>query len=266
MRHAARRRHKQQHIGQLHRQDAPIVAALNHFGAYITTLGALESTGIVGSIDLAAAGRSLFDAGAGETSARKSYVQMLPRARIFASASVPEWGAAARLLDIAEHYIGLPVVYRSILARRDLADGQQMETRYWHTDGEDVRILKIIVYLSDVGPEDGPFCFVPKPRAPTQELPRFDGSRVTDAAFDRAVPPAHQIACTGPAGTVVFVDTCSVWHRGAIGRAADRYTLFYAYNSTTPLIAAMRHSIAELAAWSRGAPLSARQRAAIIEP
>ena len=45
----------------------------------------------------------------------------------------------------------------------------------------------------------------------------------------------QQKLCLGRAGTVVLTDTCTVFHKGAVGKRRDRYTLFYPFNSFAPL-------------------------------
>lgn len=128
----------------------------------------------------------------------------------------------------------MPVAYRGITVRRDFADGQKVETRLWHRDAEDRRIVKIIVYINDVDEPCGPFCYIPKTVAPRGRLELVDG-RVPDSVMGRHVAPRDAVHCTGPAGTVIFTDTCAVFHRGALPSESDRLTIFYIYNSQAPL-------------------------------
>ena len=209
-----------------------IVSALEHEGAYRTTLARLADDGVAGAARLGdwttplAAELLAQDASAHGT----SYVVHASESAILQHRNVLMWGLSERLLSIVEHYLGLPVAYRGITVRRDRADGQQTETRLWHKDAEDKRIVKIIVYLNDVTEDDGPFCYIPKHALNGRGLP----GRVSDEQMDALVPRAQQIACTGPAGTVVFADTCSVWHRGKVPQHEDRLTVFYCYNSQMP--------------------------------
>jgi hypothetical protein len=259
-------------LGHRHRLPAltsvynrEIVATLERCGALVTDLAAMAQSDYIGCSRLLVAGREIFADVSGQTTGegRKTYVQVAPQDAILARPEILLWGLQERLLAIAENYIGLPVAYRGVLARRDVADGQQVETRYWHCDGEDVRILKIIVYLSDVGPDDGPFCYVAKARTPKGALKTFDGGRVSDAVLDEKVASDGRVACTGPAGTVLFADTCSLWHRGAVGTARDRLTLFFSYNSQSPLRPADCGPILPLDGLRASVPMSARQRAAV---
>lgn len=72
------------------------------------------------------------------------------------------WGLQERLLDIVENYMQLPVAYLGVDLRKDIPNGEQVGTRFWHTDGEDVCVVKIAVYLNDVGQAQGPFEYISK--------------------------------------------------------------------------------------------------------
>lgn len=102
-------------------------------------------------------------------------------------------------------------------------------------DAEDFRIIKIIVYINDIEPEDGPFSFIPKQLTPSLSRLKFTNNRVLDEDMEKFVAQSDVHVCTGPAGTVIFVDTCSVLHRGNVGISNDRHALFYAYNTKHPL-------------------------------
>jgi hypothetical protein len=161
---------------------------------------------------------------------------VLARARTQVSQAILEWALGEDLIALCANYIGLPVAYRGVAVRRDIANGQMSGTRLWHRDGEDYRILKYIVYVNDVDEGTGPFEYVPKQFAPpTWRVSLHDGNRVDEAEFDRLVPQEYRKACTGTRGTVVVVDTCAVYHRGRVPERKDRLTAFYAFNSVQPI-------------------------------
>ena len=231
--------------------------ALERDGTVVTHVDALAETGYAGVRDVLRFGPALFeglDAPVG-----KGYVVHVPQARIEASPAPLLWGLNERFLDIIEAYIGLPIAYRGLTARRDIANGEQIATRLWHRDGEDARIVKLIVYLNDVEcAADGAFEYIPKSAlSSTAGLTVFDGNHISDANIDRAVPKDQQKLCLGRAGTVVFTDTCSVFHKGAVGKRRDRYTLFYPFNSFAPLSPHRLHAIVLISARPLG--LTARQ-------
>jgi len=221
--------------GRLVPFDRTILDGLERDGTVVTHVDALAQAGYVGVKDVLRFGPALFEGL--NAPLDKGYVVHVPPGRIEASPAPLLWGLNARFLDIVEAYIGLPAGYRGMTARRDIANGEQSATRLWHRDGEDARIVKIIVYLNDVEcADDGAFEYIPKSvLSSTRGLTVFEGNRVSDADIDQVVPKNQQRLCLGHAGTVVITDTCSVFHKGAVGKRRDRYTLFYAFNSFAPL-------------------------------
>jgi len=209
---------------------AAIVARLEAEGTVVTSLAELGTPEL-----LASAQRFFAEMPRIQREGRKSYMLSAPPNLVEAHPELIEWGLEERIIAIVETYIGLPVSYRGVQPRIDLADGTQVETRLWHRDGEDRRIVKFIVYVDDVPPGEGGFEFIAKPDAPPTELLPLTDHRVADADMARLVPVERWRPCTGPAGTVVVTDTCSVWHRGGVPGGRARMTLFYAYNSRRPL-------------------------------
>ena len=166
---------------------------------------------------------------------RKSYVTTGDTEFLTRDPDVFALGVESAILDVVEWYIGNPISFKGVQARCDRADGSKVETRLWHRDAEDRRIVKIIVYCDDVTEDDGPFCYVPKGMVPEHRIDYVDG-RVPDATMDALVPRENRISCVGRKGTVVFADTCTVFHRGDVPRRQkDRATLWYIYNSREPV-------------------------------
>jgi hypothetical protein len=215
--------------------DRAILEDLNRHGTVVTHVEALGDAGYAGIEDVMRFGPALF----ANLEARldKGYVVHVPPERIQETPSSILWGMNDRFIDIVEAYLGMPAAYRGLTARRDIANGEATGTRLWHRDSEDFRIVKIIVYLNDVdGEEDGPFEYIPRSALSSADgLTVFDGNRISDTDIDRVVPKNQQKLCLGRAGTVIFTDTCSVFHKGALGKRRDRYTLFYPFNSAIPL-------------------------------
>jgi hypothetical protein len=142
------------------------------------------------------------------------------------------WGLQQKLLTLVTHYIYQPITYLSVNLRRDIVNGQQVGTRVWHRDGEDHRMLKIIIYLNDTDQDGGPFEYIPKAMTPGQEVLSSSAS-LMDEEMARLVPKQLWKACPGSAGTVIFADTAAVWHHGKVPQQ-DRYSLFFTYTSRRP--------------------------------
>jgi hypothetical protein len=177
---------------------------------------------------------------------------------------VPLWGLQEPLLDLIENFIGSPLVCMGASLRRDLAIPDSSGTRRWHIDPNDRRYPKIILYLNDVYQDSGPFQYIPS--FFHKELDEFRGVKsVSMQEMVAQVSPEYWCSVYGRAGTVIFVDTANLFHRGAVPRK-ERYTLFFSYTSKRPKRpdlcnrAHMRDSMIEL----NRLPLSARQRDAMF--
>jgi hypothetical protein len=153
--------------------------------------------------------------------------------------SAPEifgWGATARLFDLVERHIGVPVAYHGVYLRRDRAGADVARSQQWHLDPEDRHVVKVIVYLTDVEDGDGAFEYIP--RRESTELGRALGPMFKlggDERMGTLVPKEYWRIVGGPAGTVVIADTAQLFHRGRQPADQDRLALFYDYTSRRPL-------------------------------
>jgi len=258
------RRRYAQSIPKLGPMEQEVVGALDRDGAYLTNL---EDLGVPDVPVFLSRARALFaemaavqDAGVGS----KSYVVHGRPSMLANYHDLLLQGLDDTWLNIVEGYLGLPPAFRGMTARRDLADGQVVETRMWHLDDEDKRIVKFIVYVEDVDETGGGFEYVPKTSLP----PGFERyRRVDDAEMLENVPRDKWVRCAGPAGTVIIGDTCSIWHHGTLPEKHERRTLFFGYNSTRPRHPQYCDSMIPRDQKEKlSASLSARQRAALMAP
>ena len=166
------------------------------------------------------------------------------------------WGLQPAVLDLVESYLGVPAVYRCVTFRRDIPNGQQCGTRFWHRDGEDYRVIKLIVYLNDVTLAGGPFEYIPRSESPSYRQFKGIHGGIRNSHMEAVVNRGQWRPCLGKKGTVVICDTASVFHHGAIPMA-ERNALIYTYFSrkakdpllgmsksiSTAHLAALRHSL-----------------------
>jgi hypothetical protein len=169
--------------------------------------------------------------------------QKLPQ--IYTLTDFPEfsnWGNENRLLNIVENYIGLPVAFQGIHLRKDFDNENQFGTLLWHKDSEDRRMVKAIIYLSDVEEKHGPFEYVPLPLTRMNtlnyyriyyQLWRAKYIGIDDKTLDKIVPKSAWKSCPGKAGTVILVDPKCVLHHGTL-RSEERSTLFFVYTANPP--------------------------------
>jgi hypothetical protein len=174
------------------------------------------------------------------------------------------WGLDERMLDIAEAYLGVAPAFTTVHLRRDVGTGRQVGTRLWHIDTEDHRVVRVLVYLTDVTVDSGPFEYIPRPQSDAcvelrERALRSDGDPIRDDEMQRHVDERHWKPCVGPAGTVVIADNAAVYHHGKV-HEQRRVALIYTYTSRRPLYPKLERNAAF------DAVLSERQRACFFVP
>lgn len=195
-------------------------------------------------------------------------VTYLPPEAFSDDTSLFTWGLSEQNLDIAESYIGLPVRYLGMEARAEHAVpvSEFHSARNWHIDIEDRRMLKIIMYLSDVDEQGGPFEYIPAAvsdiaRTTIQWRPGFTFLR--DREFAEIVPQSAWNRVTGPASTAIYVDTSRLIHRIREPQAHSRYSVTYVYASNRPFHTLSRFMPPPHILRSVTSSLTARQRRAL---
>jgi hypothetical protein len=96
--------------------------------------------------------------------------------------------------------------------------------QFWHFDMDRIKWLKFFVYLTDVGPENGPHSFVEgshRRGGIPQDLLRKGYSRLTDEEVGRNYSPDKFVEFTAPRGTVIAEDTRGL-HKGKHVTKGDR--------------------------------------------
>jgi hypothetical protein len=132
-------------------------------------------------------------------------------------------------LDIADSYFKMLVKLRYYNVWNTFAtSAAPRESQLWHYDREDNYILKIFVYLKDVGDGAGPFTYAPKTHRKgvlSGKEPEYfvekGVRRTTDEQMAAVVAPEKWIKGTGKKGTIIFADTRG-FHKGGEARTDDR--------------------------------------------
>jgi hypothetical protein len=132
--------------------------------------------------------------------------------------------------DIAAAYLGCTPIFTQLAAWRsrhdpepsadDLSDAAQL----FHYDYDWPAFVKFFIYLTDVGPANGPFTFV----VGTHENKRHwnDGRR--DDAYIASTYPDKAWAVTGQAGDLIVADTVG-YHKGERVREGERLMLQFEF-------------------------------------
>lgn len=137
-----------------------------------------------------------------------------------------------RLLELATSYIGCkPTISQLGLRWSFPTEGTRSDLQSFHRDSEDWRYFKVLVYLTDVGPCDGPHIYVQgshKTKAPIRLRAHSDSEIIRQYGAERL------IVATGQRGFGFAVDTAGV-HKGSCPTENPRlmlqiqYSLFRSY-------------------------------------
>jgi hypothetical protein len=162
------------------------------------------------------------------------HCHLVTHEELLASSEPYLFGMAEPLLDFAENYFGLPVNYLGVNVKREVANGKLTGTRNWHEDPEDENVLKIIVYLNDVGPGGGAFeCLdAPTSARAVRETGYLWGGSCDIDKLRRAVPEKDWRTWLGPRLAAHVVDTARCMHRASPPTVSDRYSMTFSYLSS----------------------------------
>ncbi|WP_146132095.1 2OG-Fe(II) oxygenase [Pleurocapsa sp. CCALA 161] len=166
----------------------------------------------------------------------KQYLLIAESQKVIEYPEIFTWGLEQKLIATISKYLKLPVAYHGAYVRRDIANNIAYKTRLWHLDKEDRRIVKIIIYLKDVDQNSGAFQYIPKrfTSALIRKL-KYNHEYLPSKKVERFVSSSEWISCKGQTGTVIFVDTANIFHRGLIPQTSDRLSIFFDYTSAFPL-------------------------------
>ena len=235
---AASRQPTPANLSEIDAHSAGIVEALVRDGVYTSTLDAF---GIAGSDDLLEHAGAL----AARMTERSLQSAGSPRHTLTATADdfqafprLLHWGLEPRLLDIVEAYLGVPAAFDGSLFFHSRADGRENGVRVWHRDREDSAMLKVAIYVNDVGDDGGPFQLLsPDLQRQVDDRISWRYAALKQAELDRLLRRrgASQIRnITGPRGTIIIVDTARFHHRGKPPTRRERSALFYTYFRRSP--------------------------------
>jgi hypothetical protein len=131
------------------------------------------------------------------------------------------------LLELATAYIGCKPTISQLGMRWSFPCAQgDSNLQQFHRDAEDWRYFKVLVYLTDVGPADGPHVFV---RGSHQERASLRLQAFDDAGVRARYGQARLLAALGAAGFAFAVDTAGI-HKGQAPTAGPRLMLQIQYS------------------------------------
>ena len=144
-----------------------------------------------------------------------------------------------KLLETVSLYLGLWPRLHAIGAWLNFpTEGDATEAQLWHRDPEDFRLIKVFIYLNDVGDESGPFSYIrrthPFSEGAAMIPAHSDSKRITDDEMRRTFPKSTWLSCVGPAKTMILADTVG-YHRGGKPTKGSRILVTFTYTSGAPL-------------------------------
>lgn len=137
------------------------------------------------------------------------------------------------LIQVLAETIGeLPQLDYVLLTLSEGSDAPLTSSQLWHRDYDDVRTIKLFIYLSDVKDSmNGPFTFLP---APVSDKVGFTlrTHRPDEAVFKGPVRQTDVVEMTGQTGSAFLVETSRCLHMGS--RLSEGYSrLLYTATFTT---------------------------------
>lgn len=219
------------YLPEISPEDLTLVDSLHQEGVFVTSLQALK----IPSTSLLLTNAEKLLPELLKFSSNENHVISLPLFKLIKFPEIFIWGLEEGLLNIIENYIGLPISYHGAHFRREIANGKLIDVRQWHTDVEDHRMVKIIVYLNDVSLNGGPFEYISKHSTSLlRQTLQYSSGFVSDEVIKTLVPTSNWKPCTGRYGTVIFSDTRNVFHRAKPPVVTDRFSITFYYTSRRP--------------------------------
>jgi hypothetical protein len=129
---------------------------------------------------------------------------------------------------------------------------------------EDDRMVRLLIYLSPVAQDCGPFQYLPtEDTTKVREATGYKSGYRSDDWLKRVAPSAEPRCCTGAPGTAVLFDGSHVMHRAGRPERAERLSVTFTYLTRHPL---QLYGTARLSRSARAAlfaSLSEREQACI---
>ena len=141
-------------------------------------------------------------------------------------AEVQDFATDPAMAVISQRYLGQSVIMDEVAfwwTTTKKAEDADLNAQLFHQDRDRLSFLKFFMYLTDVDTNTGPHVYV---RGSHRRIPwslRADG-RMTDDAVRAAGLWGNVTELTGPAGTIMAVDTIGL-HKGKTPVTSDRLAL-----------------------------------------
>ena len=161
--------------------------------------------------------------GAGEYGAEHLYGQGGPQVTrhtirdecVLAQPSLARLAFDPTVVSVARSYLGCePVITQALLfwSKALFKEPDSLASQLYHFDMNRLNFMKALIYVTDVGEERGPHCYVRGSHRNKPDALWRDG-RISDAEIQRHYPSEDILEITGGRGTLILADTRG-FHRG----------------------------------------------------
>ena len=146
--------------------------------------------------------------------------------------------SAALLPEIERALFGSFVVVDKVYVYRNLVTRQAEQVSWlWHYDNHPTEVIKVMIYLTDVGERNAPFEYVRHGQTGEpymfNPLPLLGHSRIAASRVERHLHDGYEaFKATGPRGTLLIFDD-NVLHRATFAREGYRDVLVYQIRPAT---------------------------------
>ncbi len=125
---------------------------------------------------------------------------------------------SSNLVPLIELHLGCYVrIVNFVVYKTYPNTSTQFGSFLWHRDSQPENSWKFIIYLSEVGPQDGAFAYVPGSHKTYNGLPQFGNSRLS------GLPSHHREYC-GRSGDALLFDV-NGYHRGGTSTGKERIVM-----------------------------------------
>jgi len=168
-------------------------------------------------------------------------IHLISRDKAFSKDSpVVKVAADKKLLEIVSSYLGMwPRLHAASAWLNYPTEGEAKTSQLWHRDPEDMKIVKVFIYLVDVDEHTGPFSYIPETQpfgAAAGKAAAYEKQkRVLDDELSSVYPRESWQSCTGPAHTMILADTVG-YHRGGKPSTGNRILITFTFTSGTPYV------------------------------
>jgi hypothetical protein len=143
-----------------------------------------------------------------------------------------------KLLEIVSSYLGVwPQLYSVSAWLNYPTEDEAKTSQLWHRDPEDMKLIKVFIYLDKVDESTGPFSYIPDTHpfgsAAGKAALYEKKKRVLDNELAEVYPSSTWMSCVGPANTMILADTVG-YHRGGKPSVGQRILISLTYTSGAP--------------------------------